>query len=569
MITISTSGSITEEDEVTTGLVSGHAYAVLDVKEAGRLRMLKVKNPWSSRPWRGKFSSQDRDSWTIGLKKVLGISSETDFDVMEEQGLSWMEFADVRKFFRRVYLNWNPALFKSKTTVHGIWPKELGPKNDKFYVGDNPQYALTIDFKTFGSSTPVTIWILLTRHLQSSIQTKPIRRIPSGESAPSTPEDDVQDDIFLTFHIYNGSNRIYSPGKAYVDGVYSNDPHTLLRLDIDPKTITSPDKLDRYMLVLSQLAKAVDITYTISIFSTIPFLFSPAPSMPTGYRQEIQGVWNDESSGGSSEFYNINPQYRLVLEEDTSDIHIQLFYPPNIRGSIMIVLESGMLDYPHEKVPIRTDNPSRDCELASSGPYRLGFCHCSCSLPAGSYNVIFSNYYVSMKGKHRGMFAASSSKVFLRQIPSEAAGLNLFKEDASWSISAGTAAGCGNFGNYMLNPTYRIDFPGGDRKSYCIGLRLRTQFGSSASTNISVYRILASGKVDGTSPKQALCTSFKGVYSNFQCGASIPLTWLSDEERSGCSLAVIVSTFEPLETTFTLEIYSNLESICSCVSRIQ
>jgi hypothetical protein len=33
---------LTEEEEENMGLVPGHAYAVLDVKEVGRLRMLKV-----------------------------------------------------------------------------------------------------------------------------------------------------------------------------------------------------------------------------------------------------------------------------------------------------------------------------------------------------------------------------------------------------------------------------------------------------------------------------------------------------------------------------------------------
>ena len=42
LVTISTTDSLTAEQEATTGLVPGHAYAVLDVKEAGILKMLKV-----------------------------------------------------------------------------------------------------------------------------------------------------------------------------------------------------------------------------------------------------------------------------------------------------------------------------------------------------------------------------------------------------------------------------------------------------------------------------------------------------------------------------------------------
>ena len=45
-ITIGT-GALSSEEEQQTGLVPSHAYAVLDVREAGTLKMLKVKNPWN------------------------------------------------------------------------------------------------------------------------------------------------------------------------------------------------------------------------------------------------------------------------------------------------------------------------------------------------------------------------------------------------------------------------------------------------------------------------------------------------------------------------------------------
>jgi len=549
--------------------VPGHAYAVLDVKEAGRLRMLKVKNPWSHRPWRGKFSNVDRSSWTSGLKSVLGVTSDSDFDVMEGQGVFWIEFSDCRKFFKRLYLNWNPALFHHSACIHDGWPAAIGPKNDKYYVGDNPQYSLNIDFSKAGKDTSmVTIWVLLTRHCQSSVQAKSIRRISSADGGSSdTDTSDIQDEIFLTCHIYRDGKRIYSPGVAFLDGVYTNDPHTLIRFDIDAQKLNSADKIDRYTLVLSQLAKAIDITYTVNVYSTVSLALSLAPSFSNVFTQDIKGAWSDETSGGCSEFFNINPQYRLVLQDEQTDVHIQLFYPPTIRGNISIVLDSGMTETPFGPVPTRTDNLTQDCQVSTSGPYKMGFTHCSCSLPAGSYNVILSNFYVSMKSPYRGMFATSSKNVSWNEIPPQDAGLYSVKVDASWSMAAGTAVGCCNFGNYMQNPKFRIDFPRPGR--YCIGLRLRAQVGKSASTNISVYKFSSSGAVEGTSPKQALLTSFNGVYSNFQCGATVPLTWLPEVDSSGLSLVVIVSTFDPLEAGFTIEIFSNIEDITSRVIRIQ
>jgi hypothetical protein len=66
---------------------------------------MQVKNPWARRPWKGRFSSIDRASWTPGLKKALGINSEADFDAMDKHGIFWIEFTDCRVYFTSFFLN--------------------------------------------------------------------------------------------------------------------------------------------------------------------------------------------------------------------------------------------------------------------------------------------------------------------------------------------------------------------------------------------------------------------------------------------------------------------------------
>lgn len=186
LVTISTGDFADSDAEAGHGLVSGHAYAVLDVREAGVLRMLQVKNPWARKPWRGKFSSADRNSWTDGLKRALGITSNKKFDDMEQNGVFWIEFSDVRQYFKSFFLNcklwrlyllccWitgacvyigNPQLFAYRTTLHDMWPGNQGPANDTYYLGANPQYTLLVDKKvSLNGSNINSVWILFSRHL--------------------------------------------------------------------------------------------------------------------------------------------------------------------------------------------------------------------------------------------------------------------------------------------------------------------------------------------------------------------------------------------------------------------
>ena len=102
-----------------------------------------MKNPWSRRAWKGRFSSADLQNWTPPLRAALGLS-EAEFQLMAEKGVFWIEFSDCREYFKGFFLNWNPSLFSFRYSLHAVWPASQGPRNDTYYVGDNPQYSLSV-----------------------------------------------------------------------------------------------------------------------------------------------------------------------------------------------------------------------------------------------------------------------------------------------------------------------------------------------------------------------------------------------------------------------------------------
>jgi hypothetical protein len=84
------------------GLVPGHAYGVLDVKEIPILgsccgtRLVKLRNPWGKTEWKGRYSDKSC-CWTLrsGLRKELGQEDKDD-------GSFWMLTSAFQSYFDRL-----------------------------------------------------------------------------------------------------------------------------------------------------------------------------------------------------------------------------------------------------------------------------------------------------------------------------------------------------------------------------------------------------------------------------------------------------------------------------------
>eukprot|EP00301_Raphidiophrys_heterophryoidea_P002614 c11219_g1_i1.p1 GENE.c11219_g1_i1~~c11219_g1_i1.p1 ORF type:complete len:487 (+),score=121.14 c11219_g1_i1:81-1541(+) len=84
------------EHQRPDGLVAGHAYSLLQVKEAGGFRLIQLRNPWGSFEWKGAWSDGN-SLWTThpNVAKALEYTQGDD-------GSFWMSYEDFLRTYNTV-----------------------------------------------------------------------------------------------------------------------------------------------------------------------------------------------------------------------------------------------------------------------------------------------------------------------------------------------------------------------------------------------------------------------------------------------------------------------------------
>ncbi|XP_028163576.1 calpain-7-like isoform X7 [Ostrinia furnacalis] len=330
LVTVAT-GPLSDPDAERTGLVATHAYAVLDVKIANGVKLLKLKNPWSHLRWRGNYSELDTVHWTPNLRGLLNYDPESA--AQYDNGVFWIDYTSILEFFDVFYLNWNPELFKFTYCIHQKWDAGNGPAKDAYIIGENPQFSLHVQGKG-------AVWLLLTRHI--------------------TQIDDFRDNKeYITLLVYkNNGKRVYYPCEPppYIDGIRINSPHYLC------KVIVGEGSSDRYTLVVSQYEKTRTIFYTLRAYATCPFSLNKME--PYRHFKSLKGDWTARTAGGcenNRQTYPNNPKFVVTVPDTRVPCHvvIELRGPKQYQMGMDVRVES--LDDPNVTAPFFKE---------TSGPYR-------------------------------------------------------------------------------------------------------------------------------------------------------------------------------------------------------
>lgn len=363
LITIAT-GELHDSEADRAGLVPTHAYAMLDIRDVKGKKLFMLKNPWSHLRWKGNFSENDVTNWTPDLQKLLSYDPKSAQQY--DNGVFWIDYDSLCRFFDVIYINWNPELFKYTTCTHSTWAAKEGPKRDSYNISDNPQFRLEIR-----ANQPAAVWILLTRHI--------------------TDKDDFADNKeFITLLVYKSEGKKvfypYSP-PPYKDGVRINTPHYLCKMVEEKGT-------RQYTLVISQYEKNNTIHYTLRVFSSCEFSLNKiVDPYKKQYEKRVNGQWKGRTAGGCGNYrdsHSNNPIYQFRLDNSHTDNYIllELLGPKQYSVGFEVTCVS-------ENVP----GAPGQFKKTSSGDYRNGYCVLQLDrISGGVYNVMPSTFLPGQEG---------------------------------------------------------------------------------------------------------------------------------------------------------------------------
>ncbi|KUJ12683.1 cysteine proteinase [Mollisia scopiformis] len=364
MLTLGT-GGLSHREERELGLAGEHDYAILDMKEVGKQRMMLVKNPWcDGMIWKGSQVKVDSagDEWSKELRDALPTSNPPS------PGTFWMSFEDVVQHFESLYLNWNPGLFLYRQDHHFSWTIPVIKSPGTFT--HNPQYSLR-------SARQGIVWVLLSRHFATKEHDIAKERPNTASAASNTLG-------FISLYVFEANGRrVYLSDNALHRGAFVDSPQTLARLDLSAST--------SYTIVVAQQGLPLPkYSFTLSFFSRTQISVEDAEDRIPHYITHA-GAWTPRTAGGnaSSPHYPSNPQFSISIPSRTDITLILETDQEELAVHVKMVWADG------QRVTAVT---SKDI-VGGSGDYRRGCALASIQdVAPGNYTIVCSTFEAGQTG---------------------------------------------------------------------------------------------------------------------------------------------------------------------------
>ncbi|CAK9135390.1 unnamed protein product [Ilex paraguariensis] len=159
----------------SSGIVQGHAYSLLQVREVDGHRLVQIRNPWANEvEWNGPWSDSSPE-WTDRMKHKLKHVPQS------KDGIFWMSWQDFQIHFRSIYVCrvYPPEM---RYSVHGQWRGySAGGCQDYDTWHQNPQFRVRATGPD--ASFPIHVFITLTQGVSFSRTTAGFRNYQSSHDS--------------------------------------------------------------------------------------------------------------------------------------------------------------------------------------------------------------------------------------------------------------------------------------------------------------------------------------------------------------------------------------------------
>ncbi|KAL0369361.1 UNVERIFIED_CONTAM: Calpain-type cysteine protease DEK1 [Sesamum angustifolium] len=157
------------------GIVQGHAYSILQVREVDGHKLVQIRNPWANEvEWNGPWSDSSPE-WTDRMKHKLKHVPQA------KDGIFWMSWQDFQIHFRSIYVCrvYPPEM---RYSVHSQWRGySAGGCQDYETWHQNPQFRLRATGAD--ASLPIHVFITLTQGVSFSRTTAGFRNYQSSHDS--------------------------------------------------------------------------------------------------------------------------------------------------------------------------------------------------------------------------------------------------------------------------------------------------------------------------------------------------------------------------------------------------
>ncbi|OMO61416.1 hypothetical protein CCACVL1_23541 [Corchorus capsularis] len=239
----------------SSGIVQGHAYSLLQVREVDGHKLVQIRNPWANEvEWNGPWSDSSSE-WTDRMRHKLKHVPQS------KDGIFWMSWQDFQIHFRSIYVCrvYPPEM---RYSVHGQWRGySAGGCQDYNSWHQNPQFRLRATGPD--ASYPIHVFITLTQGVSFSRTVAGFRNYQSSHDS-------------MMFYI--GMRILKTRGRRAAYNIYLHESvggtDYVNSREISCEMVLEPDPKG-YTIVPTTIHPGEEAPFVLSVFSKASIILEP------------------------------------------------------------------------------------------------------------------------------------------------------------------------------------------------------------------------------------------------------------------------------------------------------